>query len=175
MNHIKDKYHIYFLTKGTDKNNWHKVNWFKTILPHLSICLIEQDYIIVPVKHEQSKEDMIDRIMVRYIIDLVYEGVKVNTIFNSLQLIQVDDNYSNLGTICNLHILLKERETDYNQVEDIRDDLYIAHNLSDVEQILKFYSVYSFEELEELDPQRKTLIERIKNIIKKLKENYNER
>ena len=86
-------------------------------------------------------------------------------------MIQVDDNYSNLGTTCNLNILLKERETDYNQVEDIREDLYIAYNLNELEQILEFYSTYSFDELEELNPKRKSLVDKIKNIINNIKEN----
>lgn len=169
LEHLKEKYHIYFITKGTDKNNWYKVNWLKTILPFLDTTFTSQDYVYVPVKHKQSKNDVIAKIMVRYIIDLVCQGVNVHTIFNTLQLIQVDDNYFNLGSTCNLHILLKERETNYNQVEDIREDLYIAHNLNELEQILDFYSTYSFDNLEEINPKRKSFVDKIKNMINNIK------
>ena len=171
LENLKDKYHIYFITKGTDNNLKEKDEWFKSVFPYLNTTFTEQDYVYVPVTHKQSKNDVIANIMVRYIIDLVCQGVNVRTIFNTLQLIQVDDNYSNLGTTCNLNILLKERETDYNQVEDIREDLYIAYNLNELEQILEFYSTYSFDELEELNPKRKSLVDKIKNIINNIKEN----
>ena len=171
LEHLKDKYHIYLITKGTEKNICQKATWLKSVLLNLDTTFTEQDYVYVPVTHKQSKNDVIANIMVRYIIDLVCQGVNVHRIFNTLQLIQVDDNYSNLGTTCNLNILLKEREADYNQVEDIREDLYIAHNLNELEQILEFYSTYSFDELEEVNPKRKSLVDKIKNIINNIKEN----
>lgn len=169
LEHLKDKYHIYFITKGTENNIWQKAQWLKSVLPNLDTTFTEQDYIVVPVKLKQSKNDVIADIMVRYIIDLVCQGVKVHTIFNALQLIQVDDNYWNLGTTCNLHILLKERETNYNQVEDIREDLYIAHNLNELEQILEFYSMYNYDDLKEINPKRKSFVDKIKNIINNIK------
>lgn len=169
LEHFKDKYHIYFITKGTEGNIASKELWLKSVLFNLDTTFTEQDYVYVPIEHKQSKNDVIAKIMVRYIIDLVCQGVNVHTIFNTLQLIQVDDNYFNLGSTCNLHILLKERETNYNQVEDIREDLYIAHNLNELEQILDFYSTYSFDNLEEINSKRKSFVDKIKNIIKNIK------
>lgn len=53
--------------------------------------------------------------------------------------IQIDDNYECLNTNAKLKILLKNnKETSYNQVVDIREDLYIINDLNELKDILIF-------------------------------------
>ena len=82
--------------------------------------------------------------------------------------IQVDDNYSNLHSKSgDLKILLKNnRETDYNQAEGGREDLYIVNTLKEIAEIIWFYSKYDYKELEELFPLRSVLKQFINKIVK---------
>lgn len=161
LSSIENKYHIYLITKGTEENIRQKKKWFKE-----NSCFKTIDYKFLSTPEHESKEDVIMREMACFITNTISQGVKPSIVFNSLQVIQVDDNYSNLSNTCNLHILLKEQETDYNQVEDVREDLYIVNNLDEIEQTLEFYSTYYFDNLEKIKPKKKTLMEYIKNIIK---------
>lgn len=55
--------------------------------------------------------------------------------------IQVDDRYDNLDTNATYKILLKNCiETDYNQLLDIREDVYIANTFDEVVESIKFLS-----------------------------------
>lgn len=163
---IQNKYHIYFLTKGTKKNIELKKKWFdKSILGAI-------EHTFISISLESSKENAIFDEMASFITKAICQGVHSDILLNTLQVIQVDDNYSNLSTmLADLNILIKERETDYNQVEDIREDLYIVNNLNELDQVLEFYSTYNFNNLEEINPKRRTLVDKIKNIIKSIKEN----
>lgn len=166
FNSIQNKYHVYFLTKGTKKNIELKKRWFDNSI----LGAIEHTFIAIPF--ESSKEKAIYDEMASFIVKTISRGVNPDILLNTLQIIQVDDNYSNLSTtLTDLNILIKEKETDYNQVEDIREDLYIVNNLKELEQVLEFYSIYKYDNLEEINPKRKTLMNKIKNIIKSIKEN----
>jgi hypothetical protein len=166
FNSIQNKYHIYFLTKGTKKNIELKKRWFDNSM----LGAIEHTFIAIPF--ESSKEKAIYDEMASFIAKTISRGVNLDVLLNTLQITQVDDNYSNLSTeLADLNILIKERETDYNQTEDLREDLYIVYNTEELEQVLEFYSTYDFTSLEEINPKRKTLMNKIKNIIKSIKEN----
>lgn len=53
--------------------------------------------------------------------------------------IQIDDKYSCLNTNASLKILLKNfKETDYNQILDVREDLYEINDLFQLKEILLF-------------------------------------
>ena len=55
--------------------------------------------------------------------------------------IQVDDRYDNLNTNATYKILLKNCiETDYNQLLDIREDVYITNTFDEVVESIKFLS-----------------------------------
>lgn len=56
--------------------------------------------------------------------------------------IQVDDKYECLNTNAKLKILLKnDRDTTYNFVSEIREDLYVVNNLEELKEILLFISI----------------------------------
>lgn len=53
--------------------------------------------------------------------------------------IQIDDKYDNLNTNAKLKILQKNNiETDYNQVKEYRDDLYIMQDWKQISESLEF-------------------------------------
>ena len=53
--------------------------------------------------------------------------------------IQVDDRYECLNTNAKLKVLLKNnKDTTYNFVPDVREDLYIINNLEELKEILMF-------------------------------------
>ena len=53
--------------------------------------------------------------------------------------IQIDDKYDNLNTNARLKILQKNNiETDYNQVKEYRDDLYIMQDWKQISESLEF-------------------------------------
>ena len=55
--------------------------------------------------------------------------------------IQIDDRYDNLNTNATYKILLKNYiETDYNQLLDMREDVYITNTFDEVVESIKFLS-----------------------------------
>ena len=55
--------------------------------------------------------------------------------------VQIDDKYENLDSSCDLKILLRNhKDTDYNQIVDHREDVYIMDTMKEVEDTLRFYA-----------------------------------
>lgn len=54
--------------------------------------------------------------------------------------VQIDDKYENLDSSCDLKILLRNcKDTDYNQIGEHREDVYIMDTMKEVEDTLRFY------------------------------------
>lgn len=67
--------------------------------------------------------------------------------------IQVDDNYNCLNSHASLKILIKNnKDTTYNQVKDIREDLYVLDNLGQLEDLLVFIADNPKEFFEDFYP-----------------------
>ena len=55
--------------------------------------------------------------------------------------VQIDDKYENLDSSCDLKILLKNhKDTDYNQITEHREDVYIMDTMKEIKDTLKFYA-----------------------------------
>lgn len=55
--------------------------------------------------------------------------------------VQIDDKYENLDSSCDLKILLRNhKDTDYNQIVEHREDVYIMDTMKEVEDTLRFYA-----------------------------------
>ena len=55
--------------------------------------------------------------------------------------VQIDDKYENLDSSCDLKILLRNhKDTDYNQISEYREDVYIMDTMKEVEDTLRFYA-----------------------------------
>lgn len=55
--------------------------------------------------------------------------------------VQIDDKYENLDSSCDLKILLKNhKDTDYNQITEHREDVYIMDSMKEIEDTLRFYA-----------------------------------
>ena len=152
------KYDIYFITSGTQKNLMIKEDW---LMSNLNLNannrnIFQYKFIGLSPNTDKSVE-----------IDKIIKSIYLKTSIFPFT-IQVDDNYSNLHSKSgDLKILLKNnRETDYNQPEGGREDLYIVNTLEEVAKTIWFYSQYDYKELEELFPLRgviKQFINKIKN------------
>jgi hypothetical protein len=151
---------IPFISQGTKTNLSQKYKW---LLSHTFY-----GFEFLGVNYQESKAKIIEKKISNIVMELIERGVKTEVI-NSLFTVQVDDKYSNLDSMCDLKILLKNnRATYFNQIEDnTREDLYVMNNLKDVETTLKFYSQYDYETLMELFPQKKKFTQKIINIFKK--------
>lgn len=156
LNHLSRRYDIIFISQGTNSNLVQKEQWLSLFV----LC----DFEFLKVGYFESKSTVIMKKVNEIIMESLKRGVKIEVI-NSLFTVQVDDKYSNLESICDLKILLKNnRATYFNQVEDnTREDLYIMNDLKDVEAVLKFYNQYNHETLNELFPQKKSFIQKIFN------------
>lgn len=152
------KYDIYFISSGTEKNLSIKENWLSSNL-NLNVDntkMFNYNFIGLPPNTNKSVE-----------IDKIIKNIYLETSIFPFT-IQVDDNYSNLHSKSgDLKILLKNnRETDYNQAEGGREDLYIVNTLKEIAEIIWFYSKYDYKELEELFPLRSVLKQFINKIVK---------
>ena len=80
--------------------------------------------------------------------NIYFIGVKDNKDKLSIDMsngIQVDDYYNNLYTNAKYKILLKNfHETDYNQLLDIREDVYIVNTFKDIIECIEFFKKYNF-------------------------------
>ena len=142
------KYHIYFITNGTQKNLIAKENWLSdNLCLETNKNLIQYDFIGLSPNTDKSVE-----------IDKIIKNIYLETSVFPFT-IQVDDKYSNLHSRTgDLKILLKNnRETDYNQAEGGREDLYVMNTLKEVSDTIWFYRKYDYKELEELFPLREVI------------------
>lgn len=144
------KYNIYFITNGTQKNLTIKENWLSDNLylkTETNKNLIQYNFLGLPSNIDKSVE-----------IDKIIKNIYLETSVFPFT-IQVDDKYSNLHSRAgDLKILLKNnRETDYNQAEGGREDLYVMNTLKEVSDTIWFYGKYDYKELEELFPLREVI------------------
>lgn len=115
---IRDDFMVSFVSTGTKRNLELKE---KYLFEHLNMRDVR--FVGIPVNSEKpcfAKKDINDYISLR-------GGI------------QVDDNYECLDSNAKLKILLKNnKDTSYNQVVDIREDLYVVNDLNDLKDILLF-------------------------------------
>lgn len=105
-----DKFNFIFITIGTKKNLELKKNFILRSLPTIQ----NVKYIGIENNHNKNIIDMSNGI-------------------------QIDDKYENLNTNAQLKILQKNYiDTDYNQVKDYRDDLYIMQDWKQIGETLEF-------------------------------------
>lgn len=162
---IRSKYHIVFITQGTSTNIQQKIDYLEDNLNIELINRQDDDFVdFIGISYTENKNNAIEEYLLKVYRMLSQKQLDVKMPF----LAQIDDKYDNLDTICDLKILLKNhRDTKYNQTYGDREDLYIANDLLEIEEILTFYSTYNFTDLEETFPKRKTLITYIKHLINK--------
>ena len=111
---IIKNFKIIFASQGTKENLKHKIIFLKK---HFNMIDIEFIGIPLDLDNPSYKKDSLD----------ISNGI------------QIDDKYSCLNTNASLKILLKNfKETDYNQILDVREDLYEINDLFQLKEILLF-------------------------------------
>lgn len=115
----EEKYEWIFITRGTHKNLELKENFIREALRNNKKSEEENNKRIkyIGVKNEEEKGKYIEK--------------------NS---IQIDDKYDELNTKAKYKILIKNyRETEYNHVKDIREDLYIMNEWKEIIKSIEWF------------------------------------
>lgn len=115
----EEKYEWIFITRGTHKNLELKENFIREALRNNKKSEEENNKRIkyIGVKNEEKKGKYIEK--------------------NS---IQIDDKYDELNTKAKYKILIKNyRETEYNHVKDIREDLYIMNEWKEIIKSIEWF------------------------------------
>jgi hypothetical protein len=115
---IRDYFKITLVSTGTQNNLEAKE---KFLFKQLDMTDINFIGLPLDLKNPQYNKKEIDNFM------LTFGGI------------QVDDRYKCLNTNAKLKVLLKNnKETTYNQVLDMREDLYVVNDLKELKEILMF-------------------------------------
>jgi hypothetical protein len=148
-------YNSDFLELFETKEFWEGVEINKSFLDILSNEQIRNNYKITLVSVGTNNNlKMKEEYLYKHIdmTDITFLGIPVvsgkycdkralNDLPEIYQGIQVDDNYDCLNTNEKLKILLKNnKDTTYNEILDIREDLYVINDLSELEDLLLFIS-----------------------------------
>ena len=115
---IRENFMVRLVSSGTEKNLELKTKFLQS---HLNMNDIR--FLGIALNKEEPK----------------YSKKELNEIIPMWGAIQVDDNYECLNTNAKLKILLKNsKETSYNQVTELREDLYVINDLEELKDILLF-------------------------------------
>lgn len=115
---IRRNFHIIIASTGTEENLKMKE---KFLYSHLNMKDIY--FLKLPFDLQQPK----------------YDKKGINNFIDLQKGIQIDDKYECLDTNAKLKILLKNnKDTKYNYVSEIREDLYIINDLAELEELLMF-------------------------------------